>query len=140
MVRTERNLKESCCRLLSAGVAAIADVVNGGAGEGTGNRIEHYLHQMDHRGNLIGRQLIEQLPGVLYIGAHLGPHYTMAYRMIRVHKQREERRLKAGGNHDWLPRGAAERNQAGIGPIVEDRPGGLSYKKSRGHLAACAAG
>ena len=113
MVRTERNLKESCCRLLSAGVAAIADVVNGGDGEGTGNRIEHYFHQMDHRGDLFWRQLIEQLPGVPYIGAHLVPHYTMGYRMIRVNKQREERRLKAGGSHDWLPHGAAAATKMG---------------------------
>jgi hypothetical protein len=49
-------------------------VVNGGIGEGAGDRIEHYFHHMDHRGDLIGRQMIEQLPGVFYIGVHIWPH------------------------------------------------------------------
>lgn len=35
-------------------------VIDGGVGEGAGNRIEHYLHRMDHRSDLIGRQLVEQ--------------------------------------------------------------------------------
>jgi hypothetical protein len=65
-------------------------IVNRSVGESARNRIEHDFHQMDHSGDLIGRQVIQQLPGVLYIGVHVWPHrwrkarpYAVCYRIIR---------------------------------------------------------
>jgi hypothetical protein len=45
-------------------------IFRGRVSQSAGDRIEHYFHQVDRGGHLIGRQMIEQLPGVLYIGVH----------------------------------------------------------------------
>jgi hypothetical protein len=53
-------------------------VFNWSNGQFPRNRIEHDFHQTDKRGNLVGRQVIEKLQGVLFLIVHTGPRCARA--------------------------------------------------------------